>query len=1661
MLETETAGVEGKSELVFFVNGRKLTSASDRSEAGLRGGRLWSLYCHGVQVQPSTGESAVSFTYYNITPPALPCSHLAVNACLAPICSLHGAAVTTVEGIGSTRTRLHPVQERLAKAHGSQCGFCNNSERLAKAHGSQCGFCTPGIVMSMYTLLRNHPCPDMDQLEAAFQGNLCRCTGYRPILEGYKTFTKEFQGCCGGMAGNGCCRNIQNGQAANGHAENGQAANGHAENGQAANGHAENGQAANGHAENGEAANGHVASGNAGNVSTELFRVSEFRPLDPTQEPIFPPELMKSEAGEQKTLKFVGERVTWIKPATFKEVLELKTKFPQAKLVVGNSEVGVEVKFKNCEYPLIIAPGHLPEINFHRYTEHGITFGAGCTLTYLNDTLTEAIADLPEHQTRLFAAIVEMLRWFAGHQIRNVGCIGGNIVTASPISDLNPIFLSAGCTVTVASHHGGSRVVRMDHDFFPGYRRTALAPQEVMVSLDVPFTKENEYFLAYKQARRRDDDIAIVNAAFRVQFEEGTNVIRDIALSFGGMAPTTVMARNTANRLTGLKWDNDLLPEACSSLEDDLPLTPSVPGGMAEFRRTLTTSFFFKFFLSVQQRLNIKDDIPSVFFKCVGKDTVYNRQASDATLTKHKIKAIHTGKVLSLVLNTIHTQRYTYLSLVLNTIHTQANMPVLGAEHHPHTGKVLSLLLNTIFASIPGPKDDDEQDVPPPYRSACSLYHRESPHGSQMYQEVPEGQAQEDAVGRPIMHLSALKHATGEAVYTDDMPPYRVSSMLDWCSAKSSIDPSAALQMPGVEMFVCAEDVPGSNITGVVMDEEVFASEKVTCVGQVVGAVLADTQAHAQRAAKAVVVQYEDLEPKIITIEDAILHQSFFHPINKIEKGNLQEAFEKADQIIEGKLRIGGQEHFYLETCAAIVVPHGEDGEMEIYFSTQNPDMHLTPTALDVPSSSGKKPPIQNPGYGHDRSVMTSGAHQKWREDGIFHHHGSERMLAAKALGIPANRVVCRVKRIGGGFGGKETRICVLSSVCAVAAHKAQRPVRIMLDRDEDMMIIGKRHPFLSRYKVGFMNDGRVVALDISLYSNAGNSQDVSIGVIRRALLHSDGGYTIPNVRAVGYVCKTNTVSNTSFRAFGGPQALFMVESWISDVAIKCGISQFKVREVNMNREGDLTHYNMKLERCQMERCWQECVKKSDFHTRRRQVNRFNGENRWKKRGLAAVPIKLVPWCTCDVSWCTCDVSWCTCDVPWCTCDVPWCTCDVPWCTCDVPWCRCDVPWCRCDVPWCMCDVPWCTCDVPWCTCDVPWCRCDVPWCRCDVPWCRCDVPWCMCDVPWCVCDVPRCVCDAGALVHVYTDGSVLLTHGGTEMGQGLHTKMVQVASRVLRIPTSKIHISEMSTNTVPNASATAASVSSDINGMAIKLACETILQRLEPYMGKGSWEDWVRAAYFDRVSLSATGFYRTPGLDYDMQKNEGRPFNYLCYGAAVSEVEIDCLTGDHTVLRTDIVMDVGDSLNPAIDIGQIEGAFVQGYGLFTMEEQVYSPDGVLFSRGPGMYKMPGFADIPVQLNVSLLRGAPNDKAIFSSKAVGEPPLLLASSVFFAIKDAVSSARADAGLKGTFRLDSPATAERIRMACQDQFTAQACQDQCTAQFPAAEPGSFTPWAIRL
>lgn len=1330
-------------ELVFFVNGKKVVEKNADPETTLLAYLRRKLGLRGTKLgcgEGGCGACTVMLSKYDRLQDKI--IHFSANACLAPICSLHHVAVTTVEGIGSTKTRLHPVQERIAKSHGSQCGFC-----------------TPGIVMSMYTLLRNQPEPTVEEIEDAFQGNLCRCTGYRPILQGFRTFAKN-GGCCGGNGNNAnCCMDQKKDH-------------------------------------------------RQVTLSPSLFNPEEFMPLDPTQEPIFPPELLRLKDVPPKQLRFEGERVTWIQSSTLKELLDLKAQHPEAKLVVGNTEIGIEMKFKNQLFPVIICPAWIPELNSVEHGPEGISFGAACPLSSVEKTLLEAVAKLPTQKTEVFRGVLEQLRWFAGKQVKSVASIGGNIITASPISDLNPVFMASGTKLTIVSR-GTRRTIPMDHTFFPSYRKTLLGPEEILLSIEIPYSREDEFFSAFKQASRREDDIAKVTCGMRVLFQPGSTQVKELALCYGGMADRTISALKTTRRQLSKFWNEKLLQDVCAGLAEELSLSPDAPGGMIEFRRTLTLSFFFKFYLTVLKKLGKEDSED----KC--------------------------GK------------------------------------------------------------------LDPTYTSATLLFQKDPPANIQLFQEVPKGQSKEDTVGRPLPHLAAAMQASGEAVYCDDIPRYESELFLRLVTSTrahakiKSIDVSEAQKVPGFVCFLSADDIPGSNETGLFNDETVFAKDKVTCVGHIIGAVVADTPEHAQRAAHGVKVTYEDL-PAIITIEDAIKNNSFYGSELKIEKGDLKKGFSEADNVVSGELYIGGQEHFYLETHCTIAVPKGEAGEMELFASTQNP-------------------------------MKTQS-------------------FVAKMLGVPVNRILVRVKRMGGGFGGKETRSTLVTVAVALAAYKTGHPVRCMLDRDEDMLITGGRHPFLARYKVGFMKTGKIVALEVDHYSNAGNSQDLSHGIMERALFHMDNCYKIPNIRGTGRLCKTNLPSNTAFRGFGGPQALFIAENWMSEVAVTCGLPAEEVRQKNLYKEGDLTHFNQRLEGFSVPRCWDECLKSSQYYARKSEVDKFNKENCWKKRGLCIIPTKF------GISF--------------------------------------------------------------------------------TIPFLN----------------------QAGALIHVYTDGSVLVSHGGTEMGQGLHTKMVQVASRALKIPTSKIYVSETSTNTVPNSSPTAASVSTDIYGQAIYEACQTILKRLEPFKRKnpdGSWEDWVMAAYQDRVSLSATGFYRTPNLGYSFETNSGNAFHYFTYGVACSEVEIDCLTGDHKNLRTDIVMDVGSSLNPAIDIGQVEGAFVQGLGLFTLEELHYSPEGSLHSRGPSTYKIPAFGSIPTEFRVSLLRDCPNKKAIYASKAVGEPPLFLGASIFFAIKDAIRAARAqhtDNKIKELFRLDSPATPEKIRNACVDKFTTLCV---------TCVPENCKPWSLRV
>lgn len=1328
-----SAECKGGDTLIFFVNGVKVIEKNPDPECTLLTYLREKLRLCGTKLgcgEGGCGACTVMVSRINRTTKEI--QNLAVNACLTPVCAMHGASVVTVEGIGSTTTRLHPVQERIAKAHGSQCGFC-----------------TPGIVMSMYALLRSSPTPTMKEMEIAFQGNLCRCTGYRPIIEGYRTFTKEYA--CG--MGDKCCKIT------------------------------------------GKTSNGEI-------LESKLFEPNEFMPYHPTQEPIFPPELAISSDLDRNSVKFIGKRVTWYRPTTLKELLEIKNEHNDAKIVVGNTEVGVEVKFKNCLYPILVQPSQVPELTSTEITENGVRVGASVSLDEMGKLLKECIEKNEEHEVRLYQAIVDMLHYFAGKQIRNVASVGGNIMTGSPISDLNPIFTAAGIELEVASSRG-RRKVHMGKGFFTGYRRNIIEPDEILVSIFLPKTRQNQYFIAYKQAKRRDDDIAIVNAAFDIRFKLGTNIVESCSMAFGGMAPTTVLAPKTSEIMKGMPWDEKLVELISHKLLDELPLSASAPGGMITYRRSLTISLFFKAYLAISQQL--------------GPNLVDN--------------------------------------------------------------------------------------VKPSERSGADLFHTKIPKSMQLHEKRTDTKFGGDPVGFSKVHASAYKQATGEAVYCDDMPKFENELYLGLVlSTKAhakilSIDASKALQMEGVHAFYSREDIGDfeNQVGSVIHDEEVFIKDTVFSQGQTIGAIVAENQTLAQEAARMVKIEYQELSPIIVTIEDAIKHKSFFPGYPKtIERGNVDEAFAKADYIVENECRMGGQEHFYLETHAALAVPKDSD-ELEIFCSSQHPS--------------------------------------------------EVQKLTAHALNMPSSKITVRVKRLGGGFGGKESRGILVSLPAAFAAYKLKRPVRIMLDRNEDMLITGTRHPFYFKYKVACTKDGMITGCELECYNNAGYSMDLSFSVLDRAMFHFENACYIPNCRVKGWVCRTNLPSNTAFRGFGGPQGMFLGEHLAHDVARVTGLDHVDVVAKNLYKEGDRTHYNQVIENSNIRRCWEECLKQSDFHNQRKDIEEFNKSNRWRKRGISIVSTKY------GIAFTAPHLN------------------------------------------------------------------------------------------------------QAGALVNIYYDGTVLLTHGGVEMGQGLHTKMIQVASRTLQIPADLIHISETSTDKVPNTSPTAASVSSDINGMAVMHACQTLNERLKPIKEANPDDDWkmlIHKAYYARVSLSATGFYATPNVGWDPSIYSGKPFDYFTNGVGCSVVEIDCLTGDHQVLRTDIVMDVGSSLNPAIDIGQIEGAFMQGYGLFTLEEMIYSPNGTMFSRGPGVYKLPGFADIPAEFNVSLLTGSPNPRAVYSSKAVGEPPLFLAASVFFAIKHAIESARRERNLDPHFNLISPATSARIRMACEDQFTKMIQEEPV---------GSYVPWNV--
>jgi xanthine dehydrogenase molybdopterin binding subunit/xanthine dehydrogenase small subunit len=763
-----------------------------------------------------------------------------------------------------------------------------------------------------------------------------------------------------------------------------------------------------------------------------------------------------------------------------------------------------------------------------------------------------------------------------------------------------------------------------------------------------------------------------------------------------------------------------------------------------------------------------------------------------------------------------------------------------------------------------------------------------------------------DSASRDLSHESAKGHVTGGALYVDDVARRR--DMLDLWPVRSphaharivAVDTTAASAMPGVRAVLTAADVPGMNDVGAVRhDETLFAHGEALYHGHVVAVVVGDSIDLCRQAADKVVVTYEPL-PAVLGIRDAIAKESFHTEPHVIRRGDIDDALATSENRLGGEIEIGGQEHFYLEAQAAWA-EHGEDGEVFVASSTQNPT-----------------------------EIQTVVAH---------------------VLDVPRNRITVQSPRMGGGFGGKETQGNAWAAFVALASKKTGRPVRVQLDRDVDMIVTGKRHPFWARFDVGFDDEGRVKAARVHLVSDGGWALDLSESITDRALFHIDNAYFIPACEVSGRVAKTNVTSHTAFRGFGGPQGMVVIEEILDRVARRLGLPPETVRARNLYRgtgESNTTHYGQPLGDERLPAIWSALLASSRFEERRSGIERFNAEERNVKRGIAITPVKF------GISF---TATWLN---------------------------------------------------------------------------------------------------QAGALVLVYRDGSIQVNHAGTEMGQGLYTKIRGIVVRELGVPADAVRMMRTQTDKVPNTSATAASSGSDLNGQAVRAACETLRERLarvaaelltaEAAMivpaGAVVFENGlVRApqapgvtipftrivdrAYMQQIPLSASGFYRTPGIGYDRSKGRGRPFYYFAYGAAVTEVEIDGFTGMKRVLAVDILHDVGTSLNPGIDRGQIEGGFVQGMGWLTGEELEWSPDGRLLTHSASTYQIPSIGDAPARFHVALLENAAQDGVIHGSKAVGEPPLMLAISVREALRDAIAAF----GVRGgEVPLASPATHEAIRAA---------------------------------
>ncbi len=760
------------------------------------------------------------------------------------------------------------------------------------------------------------------------------------------------------------------------------------------------------------------------------------------------------------------------------------------------------------------------------------------------------------------------------------------------------------------------------------------------------------------------------------------------------------------------------------------------------------------------------------------------------------------------------------------------------------------------------------------------------------------------SAGTSEPHDAAHAHVTGRATYVDDKPAVHdtVHVALGTSTIASgrikTLDLDAVRAAPGVVAVLSTDDLSEPiDIGPVFPGDPLLVQSDIAHFGQAIFAVAATSHRAARQAAALARLEYDTTAP-LLDMAEAIKHEDFVRPPHRMQRGDADAAISAAPHRLSGELLIGGQEHFYLEGQVARAEPV-EDGGVLVHSSNQNP---------------------------------TETQH-----------------LVAHALGLPMHRVHVEVRRMGGGFGGKETHATAPAVFAALFASRLGRVVCCRYSRRDDMLLTGKRHGFVARYEVGFDDEGLILGIRHLLAGQCGHSPDLSDAIVDRAMFHADNAYYLPAVCIDGLRCRTNTVSNTAFRGFGGPQGMLAMETVIDEIACALGKDPFEIRQKNLYGPNgrDVTPYHQRVETFTVPTLLDTLSRDADYVARRAEIRRFNTNSRIVKKGIALTPVKF------GISFTVTHLN------------------------------------------------------------------------------------------------------QAGALLHLYSDGSVLLNHGGTEMGQGLFQKVRQIVAAELGMAVERVAVSATRTDKVPNTSATAASSGSDLNGMAAMSAARKIRGRIVDWLvtqqaaeadsvrfendhvcctingvtSRRSWPDIAKAAYLARIPLSATGFYATPKIGYDRPTARGRPFYYFACGAAVTEVAIDTLTGETRVLRTDILHDVGRSINPALDLGQIEGGYVQGLGWLTHEELVWDADGRLLTDGPATYKIPAISDMPIDFRVSLLANSPNDEAtVFHSKAVGEPPLMLAISAFAAIRDAVASI---ADYQRFVRLNAPATPEEVLRSCDE------------------------------